>query len=192
MKPYVFSLLICVYGQYVFGQEVTQVQIIGPTTVSIGETALFEVNFWNGSTMVYPNNGIGSMWSVPDATINYETYNSISITFNSAGSFILTYQFMTFDGNFNDNLPIRVPNINPCEGIEASAVNVSRFESGSVELTASPSPAGFEYRWFDSNQSTQLGTSKSFTTPTISATTTYYLAYVNTSCLLYTSPSPRD
>ena len=181
MKPYVFSLLICVYGQYVFGQEVTQVQIIGPTTVSIGETALFEVNFWNGSTMVYPNNGIGSMWSVPDATINYETYNSISITFNSAGSFILTYQFMTFDGNFNDNLPIRVPNINPCEEIEASAVNVSRFESGSVELTASPAPAGFEYRWFASDQSTQLGTSKSFTTPTISATTTYYLAYVHTS-----------
>ncbi|AEL26709.1 DUF6443 domain-containing protein [Cyclobacterium marinum] len=181
MKPYLFSLLICVYGQYLFGQEVTQVQIIGPTTVSIGETALFEVNFWNGTTMVYPNNGIGSMWSVPQATINYETYNSISLTFSSAGSFNLTYQFMTFDGNFNDNLQIRVPHINPCEEIEASAENVSRFESGSVELTASPSPAGFEYRWFASDQSTQLGTSQSFTTPTISATTTYYLAYVHTS-----------
>ena len=190
MKPYVFSLLLWVYGQYVFGQEITQVQIIGPTTVSIGETALFEVNFWNGTTMVYPNNGIGSMWSVPQATINYETYNSISLTFSSAGSFNLTYQFMTFDGNFNDNLQIRVHHINPCEEIEASAENVSRFESGSVELAASPAPAGFEYRWFDSNQSTQIGTSQSFTTPIISATTTYYLAYVHTSSGCMTPKTP--
>jgi hypothetical protein len=84
------------YAQSGIGQEVNQVQIVGPTTVSEGETVIYEVNFWNGSNMIHPNNGIGSMWSASGAVINYETYNSISLTYNSAGSFNLVYQFMLF------------------------------------------------------------------------------------------------
>jgi|GEM_PF-679510 len=181
MKVYPFLLLFCIYGNSNFCQNITHVQIVGPTSVSQGETAIYEVNFWNGSTMVYPNNGIGSMWSVSEAIINYETYNSISLIYNSAGSYSLVYQFMTFDGNFNDYKQVRVKSTNPCAEIEATSVAVSRFGSGPVTLTASPAPVGFEYQWYASNQTTQLGSSQSFKTPSLSATTTYYLAYLHKS-----------
>nr|MBI1229715.1 hypothetical protein [Cytophagales bacterium] len=110
----------------------------------------------------------------------YETYNSLSVTFNATGTHTLIYQYMTFDGNFYGTMQVQVTGSNQCAGISASSSDVSRLGSGTVTLTASPAPTGFGYRWFAANQTTQLGTSQNFTTPSLSATTTYYLAYIHT------------
>jgi len=180
MKSIVLFTLCCLFGRAIFCQSVTHVQITGPTSVTQGTTAIYSVNFWNGSTMVYPTGGLGYMWSSSGGFINYETHNSISLSFNTPGSHTLIYQYMTFDGNYYDNIQVQVTGLNQCAEVSAAASDVSRLGSGTVTLVASPAPVGFGYRWFASNQTTQLGSAQNFTTPNLTVTTTYYLAYVHT------------
>ena len=180
MKPALLFILCCLFVRTVFCQGITHLQITGPTSVAQGTTASYRVNFWNGSTMVSPSGGLGYMWSPSGGFVNYETHNSISLTFNAAGSHALVYQYMTYDGNFYGNTQVQVTGSNQCAGISAASSDVSRPGSGTVTLVASPAPAGFGYRWFAPNQTTQLGTAQNFTTPSLSITTTYYLAYIHT------------
>lgn len=67
----------------------------------------------------------------------------------------------------------------PCSGIPAtpSVSNASRCDMGTVTLTASGATGGLEYRWYDVPAGgSVLLTGSSFTTPSISSTTTYYVS----------------
>ncbi|WP_199856435.1 DUF6443 domain-containing protein, partial [Lunatibacter salilacus] len=180
MKPALLFIGFCLIAPAVFCQSTARPQITGPTSVALGTAATFHVAFWNGSTMVHPSSGLGYMWSPSGGFVNHESQNSISLTFNSVGSHWLSYQYMTYDGNYYDNIQVQVTSPDQCAGISAAAPDGSRVGNGTVTLEASPAPTGFGYRWFAADQSTQLGTARKFTTPGLSATTTYYLAYIHT------------
>ncbi|GEO22236.1 hypothetical protein CQA01_27700 [Cyclobacterium qasimii] len=129
--------------------------------------------------MVSPSGGVGNLWAPSGASINYETSNTISLTYNSVGSHSLVYQYMTYNGNFYDNIKIEVIGYNPCAEVYPSSSDGTHIGIGAVALMANAAPTGFGYKWYSTNRTTQVGTSKNFTTPRLTTTTTYYLAYVH-------------
>ncbi|RAU82877.1 hypothetical protein DP923_06415 [Pontibacter arcticus] len=71
--------------------------------------------------------------------------------------------------------------VNPVP-VTPTAAGASRQGAGSVTLTASGAPTGGSYRWYTvATNGTQISgaTSASYTTPSLTATTTYYVAAVN-------------
>ncbi|GAA4361655.1 hypothetical protein GCM10023185_28870 [Hymenobacter saemangeumensis] len=68
-----------------------------------------------------------------------------------------------------------------CAAPAAPAVTgASRCGAGSVTLSASGAPAGGSYRWYAAaSGGTSLNSTASYTTPALSATTTYYVSIVN-------------
>ncbi|EPR66338.1 Cell well associated RhsD protein [Cyclobacterium qasimii M12-11B] len=86
---------------------------------------------------------------------------------------------MTYNGNFYDNIKIEVIGYNPCAEVYPSSSDGTHIGIGAVALMANAAPTGFGYKWYSTNRTTQVGTSKNFTTPRLTTTTTYYLAYVH-------------
>jgi len=85
-----------------------------------------------------------------------------------------------------------IPSGTPCNGSVTVTVNqlptsvatspdASRCGTGTVTLTATGASTGESYRWYSaSTGGSLLGTGSSFTTPSISTTTTYYVTTYNT------------
>ncbi len=84
----------------------------------------------------------------------------------------------------------QIVSTSPCVTVNPSAPATLITTSQAVTLTANPAPSGFSYRWYDSNGTTQLSTSQTYVTPTLSAGKTYYLAYSHnsTACLTVKVP----
>jgi RHS repeat-associated protein len=84
----------------------------------------------------------------------------------------------------------QVVSTSACVTITPSAPSVLITSTQEVTLTANPAPAGFAYRWYDSNGTTQLSTAQNYLTGTISASKTYYLAYYHTSTACLSTKVP--
>jgi RHS repeat-associated protein len=69
----------------------------------------------------------------------------------------------------------------PCLTAYPSAPSIEISVSNSVNLVANPAPSGFTYRWFNSDGASQMSTSQMFTTPIITESKTFFLAYFHTS-----------
>jgi hypothetical protein len=68
----------------------------------------------------------------------------------------------------------------PCLSALPSAPSQVILATQSVTLTANVAPAGFTYRWYDSDQVTLLSSAQAYGTPSLAASKTYYLAYYHT------------
>ncbi|MDP2042700.1 DUF6443 domain-containing protein, partial [Algoriphagus sp.] len=78
----------------------------------------------------------------------------------------------------------------PCLTAYPSAPSQVIEASSSVNLLANPAPSGFEYRWYDSDGVSQVATSQTLSTPVLSTTKVYYLAYYHTSTACLTAKVP--
>ncbi|MCH7411867.1 DUF6443 domain-containing protein [Belliella sp. R4-6] len=158
-------------------QNITHIQLSGPTSVNLGANATYEVTFWDNSQQQAPPSFGDYNWSYSGGTEIYETISQLQLNFNSSGAFQVSYELATFDDYFFQNINVQVGS--PCVGVAPSANNTSRSGPGTLTLVANTAPSGFGYRWFDSNQTTQLSTSQSYTTVNLTASKTYYLAYIH-------------
>ncbi|MDX5479937.1 MAG: hypothetical protein LPJ98_15940 [Cyclobacteriaceae bacterium] len=71
----------------------------------------------------------------------------------------------------------QVVSSSPCITVIPSAASQSLTSSNSVNLTANPAPSGFAYRWYDTDGTTLMSSSQSFSTPILTTSKLYYLAY---------------
>ena len=135
-------------------------------------------------TGTYTNNTLTSNSGIPSNVIEYRSSdNSIAtvgangqVTFVRAGTVTIT-AYVLNNTTYCDSEAEYTLTIN-CPSISApSASNNERCGSGTVTLSANPGNGGTTCRWYSSNTSTSiLGTGDQYTTPSINATTTYYVA----------------
>ncbi len=108
-------------------------------------------------------------------------------------SMTTTYYAVTYNSTNGCESSPRTPvtaTINPVPG-QPAPTHGSRCGQGSITLSATPGSNGNSVRWYNaSSEGTLLHTGTTYTTPSISTTTTYYIASYNTSTTCE-SPTPR-
>ncbi|MFN3759538.1 MAG: DUF6443 domain-containing protein [Algoriphagus aquaeductus] len=91
---------------------------------------------------------------------------------------------------FCQTLSGQVVSSSACTTVLPSAASETLTVSNSVNLIANNAPSGFAYRWYDSDGSSLMSSSQNFSTPIITASRLFYLAYVHTSTGCLTAKVP--
>ncbi len=118
-------------------------------------------------------------WTITGATPSTSTDQNPSFVFNTAGTYTVVFTATNYNGSdtatFTDYITVTaVPVIN-------STTPASRCDTGTVTLQATATLGTLN--WYDAPTLGNLvGTGTSFTTPSISATTTYYVESVVGTC----------
>lgn len=142
------------------------------TTICVGQS----VTFTDTSTNL-PGAWI---WTLPGGTPNSATVQNPTVVYNTAGTYNVTLQAFNYNGNntvtqTNYINVIAVPTI-------TSTTPASRCDAGTLTLQATASAGTLN--WYDApSGGNLLGTGASFTTPSISATATYYVQTVVGGCV---------
>ncbi|SHN01417.1 RHS repeat-associated core domain-containing protein [Cyclobacterium lianum] len=157
--------------------NVTAVKISGPASVEIGEEAVFTVNFHTeGYRLNGPVNGSYN-WMHSGGQSVHSDISGLRLTFENAGDHEVFYGYSEFGSYFYDSKTVTVKGRSICPQISPSAPEVTLIRKGRARLEANPAPDGFAYRWFDSDQISQLSASRKFLTPLLTSSKIYYLAY---------------
>lgn len=141
------------------------------TTICVGQS----VTFTDTSTNI-PGAWI---WTLPGGTPNTSTAQNPTVVYNTAGTYNVTLQAFNYNGNNTVTQTgyinvIAVPTV-------TSTTPGSRCDTGTVTLQATASAGTLN--WYDApTGGNLLGTGTSFVTPSISATTTYYVQTAVGSC----------
>ena len=116
---------------------------------------------------------------MPGGTPNSSTVQNPTVIYNTAGTYTVTLQAANFNGNDTKTVTnmITVTAYPTVTGVTPA----SRCDTGKVTLGATAS-AGTLNWYANLTGGTALGTGTSFTTPSISTTTTYYVETVTASC----------
>ena len=118
-------------------------------------------------------------WTITGATPSTSTVQNPTFTFNTAGTFTVVFTATNYNGSdtvtFTDYITVTaIPVVN-------STTPASRCDAGTVTLQATATLGTLN--WYDAPTGGNLvGTGTSFTTPSISATTAYYVESVVGSC----------
>lgn len=154
-------------------------QITGPATVYVGTTTSYSYN--DGNTIV------GAYWTATkgnvDSYTNTGTNYTSSITWTTTGSALV--RIYGSDGLVSS----KSVTVNTCSIGAPTGTGGSRCGTGTVSLSATVGSGGTGVRWYSaSTGGSVLGSSTSFTTPSISTTTTYYVTTYNSTTLCESSP----
>ncbi|WP_298221120.1 T9SS type A sorting domain-containing protein [Flavobacterium sp.] len=141
------------------------------TSVCVGQS----VTFTDTSTNI-PSAWI---WTLTGATPNSATDQNPTVIYNTPGTYTVTLVAANFNGNDTETKTgyitvTAIPTV-------ATTTPASRCATGSVSLGATAS-AGTLNWYAASTGGSVLGTGTTFATPSISATTTYYVEAANGSC----------
>jgi PKD repeat protein len=118
-------------------------------------------------------------WTITGATPSTSTVQNPTFTFNSPGTFTVVFTATNYNGSdtvtFTDYITVTaIPVVN-------STTPASRCDAGTVTLQATATLGTLN--WYDAPTGGNLvGSGTSFTTPSISVTTTYYVESVVGSC----------
>ena len=118
-------------------------------------------------------------WTITGATPSTSTVQNPTFVFNTAGNYTVLFTATNYNGSdtvtFTDYITVTaVPVVN-------STTPASRCDAGTVTLLATATLGTLN--WYDAPTGGNLvGTGTSFTTPSISTTTTYYVESVVGSC----------
>src|SRR5690554_2605468 len=186
---YIFPVFFMILGN-LYGQGISHVEITGPSTATLGTQTLFNVAFWSGGGQISPPAGGSYYWDFSGvSTVVQETQSSLRVVYGTPGTHNVYYEYSTFDNYYYDYHTVQASG-DPCSGVMPSAPHVSRIGTGTVTLSAATAPSGFTYQWYAANGTTLLSSSQNFTTPSISVTTTYQLAYRHTASGCITAKVP--
>ncbi|MDX5477549.1 MAG: DUF6443 domain-containing protein, partial [Cyclobacteriaceae bacterium] len=178
-------------GLEVLGQGITSIQLSGPSSVNTGQSAEFTVQFFSEGMQVSPPYFATYYWSYPGGNASLEDLSSLWVSFQNPGTYTVYYEVTEFGNSFFASRSITVNStVSPCPAVTPSAPERNIFSNSSVVLSANAAPSGFTYQWYDTNQTTLLSCSQNFTTPTLSSSKTYYLAYRHTSTGCITAKVP--
>ncbi|HEY9047597.1 MAG TPA: DUF6443 domain-containing protein [Ohtaekwangia sp.] len=145
--------------------------IVGPAKVGLNSVHTY--SYTNGSVIQSPK------WTFTKGTITTSvsgtTYYA-NVTATSTGAGTLTLQ------DINGTITTYTITVNSCSAITAPVVNNgSHCGPGAVTLSTTTLPSGYLPRWYNTatpNLIAATGDDNTFTTPSLSATTTYYAAFV--------------
>ena len=118
-------------------------------------------------------------WTLPGGTPNSSIVQNPTVVYNTAGTYNVTLQAVNYNGSDTKVLTgfitvTAYPTV-------LTTTPASRCDAGTVTLQATAS-AGTLNWYANPTGGTSLATGASFTTPSLSATTTYYVETVNASC----------
>ncbi|MDG1279378.1 MAG: DUF6443 domain-containing protein, partial [Algoriphagus sp.] len=88
--------------------------------------------------------------------------------------------FLLFFLGLSLGVQAQIVSSSSCLNVFPSAPSQVILTNSAVTLTANAAPAGFTYRWYDSNGTTLLSSSQSYTTGILSSSKTYFIAYYHT------------
>lgn len=158
------------------------IKISGPDPVVVGVESTYEIT---SSSIVYPEWDITSgSGTIVNTYSSGDTYYAVVVwTATSSG----TLHFLNEVGTYIDKTKTVTINSNTVGA--PSGTSGTRCGTGTVSLSASPSGGGDKVRWYAaSTGGTYLAENTSYTTPSISTTTTYYIVTWNSSTSLNSYP----
>ena len=118
-------------------------------------------------------------WTLPGGTPNSSTNQNPTVIYNTAGTYTVTLQAANFNGTDTKSVTSMI--IVTAYPTIISVTPASRCDAGTVILGATAS-AGTLSWYANPTGGAALGTGTSFTTPSITGTTTYYVETVNATC----------
>lgn len=146
--------------------------IASATTICVGQS----VTFTDTST----NLPSAWTWTFTGGTPNSSTVQNPVITYNSPGTFAVTLLAANYNGNDTETKTAYIT-VNAIPMV-VSTTPTSRCDTGTVTLQATAS-SGADLNWYGvATGGTILATGTSFTTPSLTATTTYYVEAQFGSC----------
>ncbi|WP_339881304.1 DUF6443 domain-containing protein [uncultured Algoriphagus sp.] len=187
-----FLLVFISVGSYCYSQAISYIDIVGPSSVTAGQQTTYTINFYSGSGQIAPPTSGSYYWDTNGATASGNAISYNYLTWPSSGTFSIYYEYSDVTGTFYDYLTVTVTGSTTdlCPLVIPSAPGATLIANGQVTLSANPAPVGFTYQWYDSNQTTLLASTQNYTTPILSASKTYYVAYRYTSTGCITSKMP--
>ena len=118
-------------------------------------------------------------WTLPGGTPNSSTAQNPIVVYNTAGTYTVTLQAANFNG-IDTKVVTNMITVTAYPTV-LTTTPASRCDTGTVALAATASAGTLS--WFANPiGGSAIGTGTSFTTPSISATTTYYVETTNASC----------
>jgi PKD repeat protein len=141
------------------------------TEICVGQS----VTFTDTSTNI-PS---GWNWTFSGGTPSTSTAQNPVITYNTAGNYAVTLQSANFNGT-NSVTQTGYITVYTTPTVTSTAIG-SRCDAGSVTLGATTNVGTLSW-YADSTGGTAIGTGTSFATPSISATTTFYVESKNGVC----------
>lgn len=189
LTPYVGNSKVVVsfqnladYGNRLFIDNVNLTGVAG-TTPPVASFTPSSTSICAGGSVTFTNTSTNSptsySWTFTGGSPTSSTATSPTITYNTAGTYTVVLQ-ATNSGGTDDTTMTSVITVKPIPTI-TSTTPASRCGTGSVTLSASASSGTIS--WFaNASGGTALGTGTSYTTPSISSTTTYYVEVTNGGC----------
>ena len=118
-------------------------------------------------------------WTLPGATPNTSIVQNPTVVYNTAGTYTVTLQAANYNGT-NTKVVTNMITVTAYPTVTGTTP-AGRCDSGTVVLGATASSGTLS--WYTaSTGGTAIGTGTSFTTPSISTTTTYYVEAANNGC----------
>jgi PKD repeat protein len=118
-------------------------------------------------------------WTLPGGTPNSSTVQNPTVVYNTPGTYSVTLQAANFNG-LDTKIVTNMITVTAFPTITGTTP-ASRCDTGTVTLGATAS-AGTLNWYAAATGGSALGTGTSFTTPSISTSTTYYVETVNAGC----------
>ena len=118
-------------------------------------------------------------WTLPGGTPNSATDQNPTVVYNTAGTYTVTLQAANFNG-IDTKVVTNMITVTAYPTV-TSTTPASRCDTGTVTLGATAS-AGTLNWYANPTGGSAIGSGASFTTPSITATTTYYVEAANASC----------
>jgi len=171
------------YGQRLFVDNINLTGASAPiASFTTSSTSICEgesVTFTNTST----NSPTSYAWTFTGGTPGSSSATNPTVTYNTAGTYSVTLTATNGDGT-DDTTMTNLITVTALPTITSTTPN-SRCGAGTVTLGATASAGTIS--WFaNATGGTALATGTSYTTPSISGTTTYYVEVSNNGC---TSPT---
>lgn len=118
-------------------------------------------------------------WTLPGGTPNSSTVQNPTVVYNTAGTYTVTLQAANFNGT-NTKTVTNMITVTAYPTVTGTTP-AGRCDTGTVVLGAAASSGTLSW-YAAATGGSALGTGTSFTTPSISTTTTYYVEAANNGC----------
>jgi RHS repeat-associated protein len=191
MKTAALLLIMAVLSFSLYGQSITSVFVDGPSVTDTGQGVQYTVQFFNGAVQVAPPSSATYNWTFSGGLSTFQDISNLHVTFFNSGTLTVFYEVTELGNSYYGSKTVTVNSVSsPCPNVVPSAPEHTITSNVSVVLSANPAPSGFTYQWYDTNQTTLLSSSQNFTTPVLSSSKTYYLAYRHTATSCLTAKMP--
>ncbi|MBS1506482.1 MAG: hypothetical protein JSS79_07550 [Bacteroidetes bacterium] len=145
-----------------------------------------------GSSNIYytigPPTGVTWYWQT-SATGTSTTYSSSTYTVTSAGTYYIRAYSSCNSVWSSSSLATSAVTVTPLPSAPSSTTPASICPSNTAQISAVAGAGGSSLNWYTvSTGGTSVGTGPSYTTPSLTTTTTYYVATYNSTTLCESSP----